>query len=98
MNEVTYEYVRGVGWVPSTGHTFTLRCGTVVRIEKRTPEPGERYISVHRESPVGREFKLSLEGTGKWIAENKRFGEFSTATAAVLGGFDGAFFVVLPVG
>jgi hypothetical protein len=43
-SEPTYEYVKGVGWVASYDEIVTLACGTVVRVEHRPPDRGERYF------------------------------------------------------
>lgn len=43
MSEPTYEYVRGKGWVQVLGRVFTMKCGTVVRMEPRKPNPGEKF-------------------------------------------------------
>jgi hypothetical protein len=43
-------YERGKGWVYSDPTIVTMRCGTVVCLEVRTPNPGERFQSVRIES------------------------------------------------
>lgn len=45
MNEPTYEYIKGKGWVlvPPNCSVFTMACGTVVRIEPRPPNPGDYF-------------------------------------------------------
>jgi len=46
MTEPIYEYVRGTGWVIETPEILTLRCGTKVRLEVRTPREGERFSQI----------------------------------------------------
>lgn len=36
-------YIRGKGWVYEDESIVTMRCGTKVRLQVRTPMPGERY-------------------------------------------------------
>lgn len=98
MTEPIYSYVRGQGWVPRVieGQEFTLLCGTRVRIEKRLPEAGERYQAVDDTSWVGMDYKLSLDGTGNWIARNRTYYDLSIGPGFPC--FGRAFFVVLPVG
>lgn len=43
MTDPIYEYVKGEGWVPRSSVIVTLGCGTTVRLEKRNPEPGEKF-------------------------------------------------------
>lgn len=44
MNEPTYTYRKGVGWVPSTSRVEVREWGYFrVTMEFRDPEPGERY-------------------------------------------------------
>lgn len=47
MTEPLYEYVKGKGWVIHDNTTLTMRCGTVVRWERRMPESHERSRSFY---------------------------------------------------
>lgn len=42
--EPIYDYQPGKGWVVTPVNLTTLDCGTIVRWEKRYPEPGERCV------------------------------------------------------
>lgn len=69
MSEVTYEYVKGSGWVPSSGVVVKLACGTMVRVERREPEPGESFWLVGKKSSIQRDYGLDLEGVGKALID-----------------------------
>jgi hypothetical protein len=43
MQEPTYEYVKGSGWVVMSNPITKTRCGKMVRLEYRLPEVGEHY-------------------------------------------------------
>lgn len=43
MDEPTYQYVKGQGWVLTTGTVAVMRCGKRIRVECRPPNPGEHY-------------------------------------------------------
>jgi hypothetical protein len=46
MNEPIYEFKKGQGWVLCMpGRVITLLDGVRVRVEKRMPVPGERYVA-----------------------------------------------------
>jgi hypothetical protein len=53
MNEPIYEYVRGQGWIVSTG-IYTYSDGRRVRIEERLPRRGENIREIAIGSPADR--------------------------------------------
>lgn len=62
MAEPIYEFVKGEGWVVRNTESavVTMRCGTVVRIEKRTPQRGEYYCWKSYDS-------WTMEGWANWV-------------------------------
>lgn len=48
-NEPEYIFKKGEGWVIQTCETITVKmyCGTLVRLERRKPNPGELCIWHH---------------------------------------------------
>lgn len=46
MEDITYDYVKGEGWVPSRypcSPPMILNCGTTIKLVQRRPEIGELY-------------------------------------------------------
>ena len=43
MNDPIYEFQKGKGWVIVIWPVFTMACGAIVRIESRSPNPGEYF-------------------------------------------------------
>lgn len=43
MPDPIYVFKPGEGWIPQTPVQVTMRCGTVVQIELRKPNPGEKF-------------------------------------------------------
>lgn len=68
--EPVYNFVKGKGWVASSGYTATAQIGKwVVTVEQRTPKRGERYIELWGtdENPKPETVEEALEalkGTG----------------------------------
>lgn len=65
MSDVTYEYIRGQGWVPSYPTIITMACGKVVRLEVRAPVPGEYFQQVRVTST---DWVVDGKPTEKWLA------------------------------
>lgn len=79
MNEPTYEYIKGHGWVVQN-NTLTMRDGVNVRIEFRRPKTDEYGLWTHTPFTVwdtDRWIKWTKENTWSYVSEYLNGGPFA---------------------
>lgn len=80
MSDINYEYVKGRGWVAIPPQNIVkMHCGTLVRVEFRRPQRGERFFAAYKTHSSYHNGDRMLSENGREDFEGASYGGVFTA-------------------
>lgn len=95
MTEPEYVYRKGQGWVVIPTRIFDTYCKSKVRLEERTPQPGELWFNIRRNGSWYKNGEPDYDGDIRQYLQGIHLSSLNRFPTAVIDSC--TYFVVVPL-